>query len=107
MPVNELKKYRGISANPDDSEFKCTFAKCYDLYFTGTNGARVYSKFLVPKEVNGKIPALLEFHGYQGSSKDWSEALKYVSSGMCVAMMDVRGQAGKSQDVGGTDGFRR
>ena len=45
-----------------------------------------------PKEVKRKMPALLEFHGYEERSNDWSNNLHYVASGMCVAVMECRGQ---------------
>lgn len=128
MPLEKLYEYNGISPSPKDldefwdenikkledietdleimeSEFKCPFAKCYHLYFTGTKGARIHAKFIKPNKIEGKIPALLEFHGYQGGSFDWSSKLVYAANGMCVAALDCRGQAGLSQDVGGTLGI--
>jgi len=78
----------------------------YDLYFNGIGGARIYSKLIIPKEVKDKkIPFVLKFHGYQGQSSDWSRNIGIVASGMGLAMMDVRGQAGKSQDNGIFDGI--
>jgi cephalosporin-C deacetylase len=44
------------------------------------------------------------FHGYSGSSGDWQDKLALVSQGYSVAALDVRGQSGLSQDVGGTTG---
>ena len=44
------------------------------------------------------------FHGYGGSSGDWTDKLNYVALGYSVAALDVRGQAGQSEDVGGTTG---
>lgn len=127
-PLSELREYRGISPMPKDfdeyweknlqslrdldldvevieADFKCPFATCYDLYFTGTKGARIYSKFIKPKNIKGKVPAILEFHGYQGRSSDWANNLKFAASGICVAAMECRGQAGRSEDVGGTKGI--
>ena len=69
MPVNELEKYMGTNPKPIDfdeywdkaiaemkavdpeitltkSAFQCPDAECYDMYFTGVNGARVYAKLL-------------------------------------------------------------
>lgn len=128
MPISKLREYKGISKMPKDFDefweqqllkleevnlkytleevdFKCSFAKCYNLYFNGINGAKVYAKFLMPRDFDKKMPALIEFHGYQGRSSDWSSYLKYVASGFCVAALDCRGQAGKSQDIGGTEGI--
>lgn len=127
MPVKELEKYMGSSPKPADfdefweksleemnsvdpqvtlteSEFKCKGAKCYDMYFTGVHGARVYAKFMRPENVQGKIPAVLMFHGYSGDSGAWRDKLGFVLSGCAVFALDCRGQGGKSEDVGGVCG---
>jgi cephalosporin-C deacetylase len=44
------------------------------------------------------------FHGYSGNSGDWHDKISYVAQGYSVAALDVRGQAGLSQDLGGTTG---
>ncbi len=79
-------------------------AECFDLYFTGIGGARVHAKYLRPKNAPEPHPALVMFHGYGGSSGNWADKLGYVAQGYSVAALDVRGQAGHSQDVGGTTG---
>lgn len=127
MPVEKLLEYKGINPKPDDfdqywekalkemnetdpqlkiteADFHAPGVKCYDLYFTGVHGARVYAKYLKPEKVNGKMPAVLNFHGYSGSSVDWSEYLSYVLAGYSVFALDCRGQGGKSEDVGGVLG---
>ncbi|MBE7025566.1 MAG: acetylxylan esterase [Ruminococcaceae bacterium] len=85
-------------------EFPSQFADMYELRYTGTKGARIYAKVCMPKNIEGKIPAVLMFHGLSGASFDWCELLKYVSQGYLVAFMDVRGQGGMSEDVGGVLG---
>lgn len=127
MPVSELEKYMGTNPKPNDfdeywdkaiaemkavdpnvtltkAEFSCPGAECYDMYFTGVNGARIYAKHLRPANIEGKIPAVLLFHGYSGDSGEWYEKLSYVQAGCAVFAMDVRGQGGKSEDVGGVVG---
>ncbi|MGG5462208.1 acetylxylan esterase [Clostridium sp. B9] len=103
----ELKKLDKINPNVEmiKSDFESPIADCYDLYFNSVDGAKIYAKFMKPKNIKGKLPALLEFHGYQGRSTDWSNKLQYVASGMCVVAMDCRGQAGLSEDVGGVKGI--
>lgn len=121
LPLDKLKKYTGTNPCPADldkywkealdeldnfswninrtpSEFEVPYADCYDLYFTGVGGARVYAKYLKPKNTTGANPAIVEFHGYHGNSGDWSGKLKYVAAGFSVASMDCRGQGGKSRD---------
>lgn len=131
MEKNEIFKYKGISPYPNDfdefwdkeiekanvhlkdklkfefieKEFNIPFADCYDLYFNGIDDAKIYSKVIVPKNREEKIPFMFIFHGYQGQSADWSKYLEYVASGIGVVLMDVRGQAGKSEDKGGFSGI--
>lgn len=127
MSVEELKQYKGRTPRPADfddywqralkelddtapavelipAEFQSPVADCYDMYYTGTGGARIYAKLLKPKNIQGKCPALLRFHGYTGRSGEWSSYLSYAASGFVVAAMDCRGQGGKSQDTGGVLG---
>lgn len=127
MPLKEMLKYNGSSPCPADideywdtalaemngicsepqfikKEFKSKFADFYDLYFEGTKGAKIYAKFGRPKKIDGKVPAVLLFHGLAGSSWQWTDLLELISQGYVVAFMDARGQGGKSEDVGGVKG---
>ncbi len=127
MPLEQLLTYQGRNPRPVDfDEFwdralavmhaldpqtelvphplGASFAECFDLYFTGVGGARVHAKFLRPKSTPVPHPALVMFHGYGSNSGDWSAKLGYVAQGYTVAALDVRGQGGLSQDVGGTTG---
>jgi len=80
------------------------FAECFDLWFTGVGGARVYAKYLRPAAADAPHPALLKFHGYTMSSPDWSSMLGWVGRGYSVAALDCRGQGGRSEDPGGVRG---
>lgn len=128
MPIEKLEKYNGENPRPADfdeyweeaitemkavdaqvtmtkAEFDTPFVECYDMYFYGVNGAKIYVKHLRPKNIKGKIPAVLQFHGYSGSCGSWSaDKLAYAASGFAVFAMDVRGQGGRSEDVGGVQG---
>ena len=127
MGVEELFKYGGSTPCPKDidkywddaidemnlvkhearfikKEYPSKNADMYDLYYTGTKNARIHAKVAIPKDIDGKIPAVLMFHGYGGSSKEWCELLKFTSQGFAVAFMDARGQGGESEDVGGIKG---
>lgn len=125
--TSELENYTGTTPMPEDfneywdrvlrelketdravlmteADFQCPNVKCYDLYYTGVGGARVYAKFLRPEKTEGKLPAILLFHGYSDSSGDWFDKLSFVQAGYAVFAMDCRGQGGKSEDVGGVKG---
>ncbi len=127
MPLKELQAYQGISPCPNDiddywdraiaemkatdpqvslthASFQTQNAECYDLYFTGVGGARVYAKYLRPRNIKEPIPAVLQFHGYTGSSGYWAEKLNYVNAGFAVAALDCRGQGGLSQDINSVTG---
>ncbi|MGI4790007.1 MAG: alpha/beta fold hydrolase [Janthinobacterium lividum] len=127
MPLEQLLTYTGRNPRPDDFDpfwdrslaemksldpqielrpypLKAAFAECFDLYFTGMSGARIHAKYLRPKNVPVPHPALVMFHGYGANSGGWQDKLGYVAQGFSVAALDVRGQGGFSQDVGGTTG---
>lgn len=124
MPLHELWQYQGTNPRPDDfdaywekalaemravdaqvelipSGFQTPYAECFHLYFTGVRGARVYAKYLRPKQpVETAHPAVVQFHGYSGSSGEWTDKLPFVGLGFSVAALDCRGQGGRSEDTG-------
>lgn len=125
-PLEELKVYQGVNPRPADFDaywaralsemhalgtgcelvpaaFAAPGVECFDLYFTGVKGARVYAKYLRPRGRQA-CPAVLQFHGYSGDSGDWSDKVAYAATGFVVAALDCRGQGGKSEDVGGVRG---
>jgi len=129
LPLEELRSYTGRNPRPDDFDaywstalaeldaaiptadvqvdpfaHVAPYAECGDLWFTGVRGARVYAKLARPAGRPTPGPAVVLFHGYSGSSPDWFELLPYVAQGFTVAALDVRGQGGRSQDVGGALG---
>ena len=126
MPVQELRTYAGRNPRPSDfdeywaralAELDATdpspelvpypspanFAECFDLWFTGVRGARIHAKYVRPLTA-GQHPAVLKFHGYSGNSGDLFNKLPWAAQGIAVAAMDVRGQGGLSEDVGGMKG---
>ncbi len=126
-PLEELKQYRGISSRPADIDdywnraleemrsvspdvelvdhsFTSSFARCYDLFFTGVNNARIHVRYVKPNAIIGKAPAVLRFHGYSGSAGDWTDGLAFAAEGFHVFSMDCRGQGGSSEDTGGVKG---
>ena len=124
MPLEKLKTYMGRTPCPADfdefwdksleelnaidpcAEFvphpsRSACAEFFDLYFTSTKGAKIHAIFARPKNVEGKVPAVLRFHGLSGCGGEWTSLLQYVSQGFCMAALDCRGQGGTSEDVGG------
>ncbi len=127
MPWEKLQTYNGSNPKPNDhnvfwekalkemndvepkpelipSDFKCSFADCFDLFFTGVGGARIHAKFARPKKIEAPIPAVLKFHGYSANCGDWADLLLFAAEGFVVAALDCRGQGGLSEDIGGITG---
>ncbi len=127
LPVEKLPAYTGRNPRPDDfdeywnralaemaaldpkpvlekSAYVHPALDSFHLTFTGTGGARIYAKYMRPKEIKGKLPAILCFHGYSGASEGWTSLSAWAGAGFCVAALDVRGQGGRSEDVGGVCG---
>lgn len=127
-PLKDLRNYMGSGICPEDidrywdeaisemravdpgielklAEFQWPGLKCYDMFFTGVKGARIYAKLLKPEQsVNKNNPAIIRFHGYYGNSGAWHEYIGLALSGYVVAAMDTRGQGGYSEDSGGFKG---
>ncbi|MBQ7347872.1 MAG: alpha/beta fold hydrolase [Clostridia bacterium] len=127
MSLDKLRVYQGRNPRPADFDefwhrslaemnaidpqaeftpysYSSKIADCFELRFHSTKGAIVYAKFVRPKAIDGKIPAVLHFHGLSGCSTSWQSMLSYASQGFCIASLDCRGQGGISQDVGGQAG---
>jgi len=127
MALEDLKSYQGRNPRPANFDeywdkglaemrsldaqvelrphaLTADFAECFELYFTGVGGARVHAKYLRPKGAAEPHPAVVMFHGYSGSSGDWTDKLNYVAQGFSVAALDCRGQGGLSEDTGGVLG---
>mgnify|MGYP002584729421 FL=1 len=130
MSLEQLKKYQGSSKRPDDfneywenilkkrkffsgnieikrNEFQTPFCECYDIFFHGIEKAVIHVKYLKPRNIMGKIPAIIEFHGYGGCSKDWTYKLPYAACGIAVFSMECRGQMGDSTDSFGVQNHFR
>lgn len=128
LELEELKKYYGSSPLPNDLEkywengkreldsfqwnttytpadFQAPGAECFDLTFTGVNGATIYAKYLRPSKLKKSAPAIVQFHGYLCNSGEWSHKLNYVYAGFSVLAMDCRGQGGKSFDTFNNSGL--
>ena len=52
-----IEEMQNIDSNIEmtPAKFQTPCAECYDMYFTGVGGARIYAKVLKPKNIQGKI----------------------------------------------------
>ena len=84
------------------ADYQISGHKCYDLYFQSFDSSRIHCKVAMPIREK-KLPVLFYFHGYKGNSLEWWHKIFWADRGYCVIAMDVRGQAGDSQDL--TSGY--
>jgi cephalosporin-C deacetylase len=128
-PLPELFTYRGRNPRPADFDaywatalqeldatpprpelrpnpiLQSAQVECFDLWFNGVGGARIYAKYIRPKaRAGGRRPAVLQFHGYAGHTGDWLDKFGWAAEGFCYAAMDCRGQGGRSEDNGRVKG---
>jgi cephalosporin-C deacetylase len=128
LPLEELSGYQGMSPRPNDFEtfwassvseaellqldikieaadFRLPYAECFDIWYSGTLGARIHAKCVRPNQTKvDPTPAILQYHGLGWYSGDWADMLPFVSLGYSVFAMECRGQGGLSQDIGYTFG---
>ncbi|MCX6952419.1 MAG: acetylxylan esterase [Verrucomicrobia bacterium] len=129
LPLRELLTYTGRNPRPADFDAYWSAAlreldatdpqpelrpataiaphqtEAFDLWFTGVGGARIYAKYLRPRNRSAKkAPAVLQFHGYSGHSGEWLDKFGWPAEGFCYAAMDCRGQGGRSEDSGRVKG---
>ena len=121
MPLEKLKNYKGINPKPVDfdiyweralteissiqpaieiSETKVLSrtADIYDLTYCSVGGAKIHAQYLRRKDLSGKAPVVLMFHGYEAMHREYFDKLAFVNEGFIVLAMDCRGQNGKSTD---------
>ncbi|MGL4740265.1 MAG: acetylxylan esterase [Sarcina sp.] len=120
MPLEDLKKYLGSNIKTNDFElywkkqkeridklsldfkikkkfFKNKNAEYFELEFTALDGAKIYAKYIRPKNIKN-CPLVFEFHDYKEASRGWHYLTRYIGIGYAVIAMDARGQGGKSLD---------
>ncbi len=81
------------------------FPNCdfWDLCFKGIGEAKLYAKYIKPRSAD-KIPLVLQFHGYPGSTRSWFEQSSFSGMGCALLAMECPGQGGPGEDLGGYKG---
>jgi cephalosporin-C deacetylase len=70
----------------------------YRASYDGWDGARITGWYLVPARRDGPLPGLASYHGYSGWTGEPHHYLAWALQGYAVLAVDVRGQAGGSDD---------
>ncbi len=125
LPLAQLKTYQGTNKRPKDfhsfwenrkkealatplsyhltSVLETKHVHFKELTFKGINGEWRVAKVVIPVSEK-KVPLVLQFHGYPGSSRSFFELSNFAAANMAVVALDCPGQGGKGVDVGGYAG---
>ena len=123
MPVEELFRYKPQLTQPEDlEEFWSQTLKelraeplasqiepiefpnssrtaFFKVRFRGFGNTMITGYLARPKEIQGKIPCILLYHGYSGSKPSMLDLCRYTNMGWAVLAIDVRGQNGESNST--------
>jgi cephalosporin-C deacetylase len=75
-------------------ETKLRTIDVFDVSFRGFGGHPVKAWLRVPRERDGRLPAVVQFHGYGSGRGHPLEDLLWPSAGYAHLLMDTRGQGG-------------
>lgn len=92
-----LAQSANVPLNPkaEPVDYPGLAAKVYDITYDGFDGTPIHGWFLVPAFVQkDRYPCLIHYHGFTGSRGKPSDFLQWVSLGIAVLSVDVRGQCG-------------
>ena len=121
LPIKDLYKYKPKLTRPKDFkvfwdltlaeanklplEPKITMTnhpmrkvKCFTAEYIGWDGAKIVGWYIIPDNCSDRLPALIFLHGYSGWAGEPNNYLAWVLQGYAVLAIDIRGQAGRSND---------
>lgn len=92
--TSTLDESRAVAQPPQLEKVDTPFATLdvYDVTFSGYAGDAVKGWLTVPRSVDGPLPAVVEFNGYNGGRGIPVERIGWASAGYAHFLMDTRGQ---------------
>jgi len=75
-------------------DYPCEDVEVYKISYNGFDETRINGWYMTPRQRQGKIPCLINFHGYNGNCGYPAEFLQWTSMGIAVISIDCRGQLG-------------
>ena len=71
----------------------------YDISYQGMENTRIHGWYLAPRTAGGgRLPCVIQYHGFSGSRGMPSDHLFWTALGMAVLAVDCRGQGGITAD---------
>jgi cephalosporin-C deacetylase len=115
LPLDELRRYKPERVEPDDfdafwtetlatsraSTWEPTFEpahpelralEVFDVTFAGFGGHPIRAWLILPRQREGRLPAVVEYIGYGGGRGFPTDWLAWPSAGYATLVMDTRGQ---------------
>ena len=123
MPIEELLSYKPSLTIPEDfnhfwtgtlAELRseslepsvepidfvpASHTSFFKVRYKSFENAMISGYLARPKEIEGKIPCILLYHGYSGSKPPLFDLLRFTNMGWAVLAIDVRGQNGESNST--------
>ena len=97
--VETLEASGKVLLNPSVTPYNYPglWAQVYDIEYDGFDGTRIHGWFIVPAFPEKiQYPCLIHYHGFAGNRGIPSDYMHWVSLGMTVLAVDVRGQCGNT-----------
>lgn len=93
---NTKKIARSVPLNPEiiPYDYPGGYVDVYEISYNGFDETRIHGWYIKPTFVKGKLPCLINYHGYMGSRGRPSEYMKWVILGISVIAIDCREQLG-------------
>jgi cephalosporin-C deacetylase len=124
LPLEELETYRPALSAPEDFdafwartlaeahefpldarfepvETGLKLVQTFDVTFNGYGGQPIKGWLLLPQDISGSLPCIVEYTGYGGGRGHPHDWLLFPNAGYACFAMDVRGQ-GSSWRIGDT-----
>jgi len=96
----ELAREHDIAVTTTPVETNLITIEVHDLTFAGFGGHPIRAWLRLPRQRTGKLPAVVEFHGYGSGRGAPIDNLLWSSAGYAHLTVDVRGQGDTPDPVG-------
>ncbi|WP_042221540.1 acetylxylan esterase [Oceanobacillus manasiensis] len=97
-----------LSVSIAEKEYPIKQIKVFHVVYQGFNGTPIHAHYILPRNVERKMPCLLFFHGYGMNKSTVSHYMQWLIQGYAVMAVDTRGHghsgdaASYSNDVSGS-----
>lgn len=87
-----------LNAKRTQIDFPGKMANAYEIEYNGYDDTVIHGFYICPKNVQGKVPCVIFYHGFGGNKGCLHSYLGYINLGLAVVTIDMRGQLGETGD---------